>query len=62
MNNPKIEYAIAIDTQHRTESEVEVRAIPHTLLIDPNGIVRFEGNPAYLNEKNLEMLLTKFAK
>ncbi len=62
MNNPKIEYAIAIDTQHRTESEVEVRAIPHTLLIDPNGIVRFERNPAYLNEKNLEMLLTKFAK
>jgi len=62
MTNPKIDYAIAIDTHHRTKSEIEVRAIPHTLLIDPNGIVRFEGHPAYLNVKNLEMLLTKFAK
>ena len=62
MKNPRIDYAIAIDTQHRTKSEAEVRAIPHTLLIDPNGIVRFEGHPAYLNEQNLEMLLARFAR
>jgi len=62
MQNPKIEYTIAIDPWHRTKSEVEVHAIPHTLLIDTNGIVRFEGHPGYLNERNLEMLLTRFAR
>jgi thiol-disulfide isomerase/thioredoxin len=62
MKEPKIDYAIAIDTQHRTESEVQVKGIPHTMLIDPKGVVRFEGMPAYLSEQNLEMLLTKFAE
>ncbi len=62
MKNPVIDYAIAIDTRHRTESEVEVKGIPHTMLIDPNGIVRFEGMPQYLDQKGLEMLLARFAR
>ena len=43
--NPKIDYAVAIDTNKRTKSALEVRGIPHVLLIDPKGIVRWEGFP-----------------
>lgn len=62
MQSPKIEYRVAIDTQHRTKSEIGVRAIPHTLLIDPKGIVRFEGHPGYLTARGLETLLTRYGK
>jgi len=60
MTNPSIKYSVAIDTQRRTSSDVEVRGIPHTLLIDPKGIVRFEGHPSSLNERTLASLLDKY--
>ena len=34
--------------------EVGVKGIPHALLMDPNGIVRFEGMPDYLTEDALD--------
>jgi thiol-disulfide isomerase/thioredoxin len=43
--DPKIEYSVAIDTQARTKKAVEVTGIPHVLIIDPQGIVRWEGYP-----------------
>jgi thiol-disulfide isomerase/thioredoxin len=43
--NPKIEYFVAIDTQARMKNTVEVTGIPHVLIIDPQGIVRWEGYP-----------------
>ena len=45
MVDPRIEYAVAIDPQSRMKSVVEVTGIPHVLLIDPQGIVRWEGCP-----------------
>jgi len=42
---PKIEYAVAIDPQARTKSAMEVTGIPHVVLLDPQGIVRWEGFP-----------------
>ena len=53
--DPKIEYFVAIDTQARMKKAVEVKGIPHVLIIDPQGIVRWEGFPFLdgyeLNEK-----------
>jgi thiol-disulfide isomerase/thioredoxin len=43
--DPNIEYSSAIDTQNRMESAVEVKEMPYVLLMDTNGIVRWEGNP-----------------
>lgn len=43
--NPKIEYYSAIDTERTMYDKLEVRGIPHCILIDPNGIVRWEGYP-----------------
>ena len=62
MTEPKIEYTVVSDSQGRTAKEVEVRGIPHTMLIDPHGIVRFEGMPHYLQEKSLAQLLAKYSQ
>ena len=43
--NPKIEYYNAIDTKKTLKNLLEVRGIPHCILIDPNGIIRWEGFP-----------------
>ena len=61
MTDPKIEYSVAIDSHHRASADFGVERIPHAVLIDPKGIVRFEGNPGYLNERNLANLLAKYA-
>lgn len=45
MKTPKIEYYSAIDTQKRMKNIFEVRGIPHCVIIDPNGIVVWEGWP-----------------
>ncbi|GAF05213.1 TlpA family protein disulfide reductase [Saccharicrinis fermentans] len=42
---PAIEYYSAIDTKKRVMGLLEVRGIPHCILIDPKGIVRWEGLP-----------------
>jgi cytochrome c biogenesis protein CcmG/thiol:disulfide interchange protein DsbE len=58
---PKMNYFVGSDTQARTEGMLQVRGIPHTILIDPKGIVRFEGMPEYLDNKALERLLEKYS-
>jgi cytochrome c biogenesis protein CcmG/thiol:disulfide interchange protein DsbE len=60
MKSPQIEYAVATDTQGRMLSAAQVRGIPHAMLIDPSGIVRFEGMPHYLNDQSLAKLIEKY--
>ena len=45
MKQPKIAYAVATDTQGRMKKALEITGIPHVLVIDPHGIVRWEGLP-----------------
>jgi len=63
--DPQIEYAIAIDTQARMKNVVGVTGIPHVLIIDPQGIVRWEGFPFLqgyeLNEKVVAGILAKYS-
>jgi hypothetical protein len=63
MATPKMTYAVAIDTQARLKNQIEVRGIPHVLLVDPKGIVRWEGFPL-LNGEELtpEVVRTIVAK
>ena len=61
MKDPQIEYAMAIDTEARTLREIGVRAIPHLLLIDPKGIVRYQGHPGAINESVLQLIFEQFA-
>lgn len=62
MKSPVIDYYMAIDRSESMKSALAVRGIPHAIIIDPQGIVRFEGHPAYLNERNVAGLLAKYSK
>ena len=60
MTQPTIDYYVAVDPGARSSREVGVTGIPHALLIDPKGIVRFEGMPAYLTEASLAKIIAKY--
>jgi cytochrome c biogenesis protein CcmG/thiol:disulfide interchange protein DsbE len=62
MAEPRIDYAVASDTQARVARALEVKGIPHAILIDPKGIVRFEGMPQYLTEKGLGKLMATYGQ
>lgn len=64
MTRPRIKYSVAVDTRKRMKQSVGVFGIPHSLLIDPKGIVRFEGMPHYLiwNDAGLKRLLAKYSQ
>lgn len=45
MQGVKPSYYEAIDTRKRMSDALEIKGIPHVILIDPKGIVRWEGFP-----------------
>lgn len=45
MKKPNIEYYSAVDTKGVMMKALGVNAVPHVILIDPKGIVRWEGYP-----------------
>ena len=63
-NAPKIEYFSAIDTKKVLKNLYEVVGIPHCVLIDPKGIVRWEGYPSLegheLTEKVINDIISKY--
>ncbi len=61
MKSPKMDYAVGIDPAGTMSKAMKVRGIPHAIIMDPQGIVRFEGHPNYLNAKNLAGLLAKYS-
>ena len=60
MTSPQISYAVAIDTQGRMMRTLAITGIPHSILIDPKGIVRYEGMPQYLDDQIIAHLLDKY--
>ena len=62
LQNPKLECASAIDTRKQMILAVGVTAIPHSLLIDPQGVVRFEGLPGLITDEALDRILADEAK
>jgi thiol-disulfide isomerase/thioredoxin len=59
--SPPMRYYVGLDPRARTMMAMEIKGIPHSILIDPKGIVRFEGMPGYLDEKKLKRLLDKYS-
>ncbi len=45
LKDPKIEYFSAFDTEKKMKNTLGVRGIPHVILINPAGIVVWEGFP-----------------
>lgn len=60
----KIDYFSAIDTKKILNNTLKVKGIPHCILIDPDGIVRWEGFPTLtgheLTKDVLENLMAKY--
>ncbi|ARV14653.1 TlpA family protein disulfide reductase [Polaribacter sp. SA4-12] len=46
-----IKYYSAIDTKGRTSNELEIKGIPHCIIINPDGIVVWEGWPQLNNQE-----------
>lgn len=65
-SDPKIEYFSAIDTKARMKDVLEVKGIPHVIIIDPKGIVRWEGFPLLdgeeLTEKVVAEIIEKYSE
>lgn len=52
-----IKGAVAVDQDGRTFSAYGIRSIPHTVLIDTHGILRWQGHPNQFTEKLLATFL-----
>lgn len=64
MKSPLINYSSAIDTGKKMNKSYEIRGIPHCVLIDPKGIVRWEGYPTLkgfeLTETVIKNIIEKY--
>lgn len=59
LKDPKMEYNVAIDTQARTKKVLGVTGIPHVILVDPQGIVKWEGFPFLSGHELTEEVMGK---
>lgn len=59
MTDQKIDFASALDDKGKLRSAFHILTIPSVVLIDPKGVVLYEGHPGALNEKQLQNLLSK---
>lgn len=62
MTSPRIDYAIAADPSARFKNQLEILGIPHLILIDPQGIIRYEGTPAIPGEELTDAKIEKIIK
>ncbi len=66
MKSPIIEYFYAVDPFKRMFKKLGILGIPHVILIDPDGIVRWEGHPQLkgfeLTEKIIAKIIRKYRK
>jgi len=59
MKSPKIDYYSAYDPAGRTKRKYQVRGIPHVVIINPDGIVAWEGFPFLNTDPLTEELVDK---
>jgi len=62
MTEPRIDYYVAIDTQARMKKELQVTGIPHVIIVDPKGIVRWEGFPLLTGYELTEQVVADLLK
>lgn len=59
LKEPQYEYHMAIDTQKRMKQALEVRGIPHIIILEPEGYVVWEGFPFLAQYELTEDLVGK---
>ena len=58
ITDPIVQFYLAIDTQARTRDAVGVTGLPHLMLMDPRGFVRWEGFPFLRGHEFSDKVLT----
>ncbi|MCA9307809.1 MAG: TlpA family protein disulfide reductase, partial [Phycisphaerales bacterium] len=58
----KINYALAIDPKRRMTDAIQNKYIPYIVLIDPTGVVRWQGTGSYMTEDVLDEMLDTYVK
>ena len=62
MTEPKPGFASMLDADAKYSVSVGVTSVPYVMLVDPKGIVRYQGHPAAITEKQVEGILPKAAE
>ena len=57
---PVMNYPVAIDSKSLTRKALELIFIPHTLIIDPDGIVRWEGFPEKVTFELIDKIIEEY--
>ena len=60
MKEPKMEFYSAADSERRTMKAIELGFVPFTMVVDPQGVVRWKGMPTDLTEEVLDGLIQRF--
>jgi cytochrome c biogenesis protein CcmG/thiol:disulfide interchange protein DsbE len=61
-NDATFEHHLAVDTQARMEKSVGVTAAPYVILIDPHGVIRWEGYPMLQDYELTEKVVADIIK
>jgi len=59
MTDPELKFSSAIAPEGKTSAAAGITSIPTVLLMDPKGIVLYQGHPAALTDKKLEPFLSR---
>ena len=59
MADPRIEYASGIDSKAKLIAAAGVTSIPCVLLMDPKGVVLYQGHPGALTDKKLQAIFAR---
>ena len=62
MTEPKAGFASMLDPEARFRDAVGVTSVPYVMLVDPEGVVRYQGHPAAITEKQVDGFLAKAAE
>ena len=59
MTKTKVEYSMAVDTKAKMKGSIGVKGIPHVVVVDSKGVVRWQGFPQSGEEKLTKELLKR---
>jgi thiol-disulfide isomerase/thioredoxin len=59
MTAPKMEFPSLIDPRAQFGASVGVTSVPYVMLVDPKGVVRYQGHPTAITEKQVESILAR---
>jgi len=62
MTGPKPDFVSVLDPKAQIGATVGVTSIPYVMLVDLKGVVRYQGHPTAITEKQVQSLLAKAAE